>query len=134
VTEEHLAAMNESAGEHPPEVDEFEVAGVLPARGEFVDAPYVAGCPAVLECRLHREVDLDAGGTVLLVGRVVGVRLEPHLKFAEGSYLIAPETLRPVGRLGGEFYSLLGELRALPRPVIADAGAPPVGAGPVQAR
>src|SRR5690606_311515 len=72
VTESHLAAMNESSGEHPPDVDEFAVAGVQMAESEAVTAPYVADCPAVLECRLQQQVDLGAdGGNVFVIGEVV---------------------------------------------------------------
>jgi flavin reductase (DIM6/NTAB) family NADH-FMN oxidoreductase RutF len=128
VTEQHLEAMNESAGEHPPHIDEFEIAGLEPAEGERVAAPYVAGCPAVLECRLQREVDLDGKGAVLVIGEVVAVRIGGGVEFQPGTRLVDPETLRPVARLGGQLYSLLGEVLSLPRPDVversSDLGAP----------
>lgn len=117
VTEHHLAAMNESSGNHPPEVDEFEIAGVEIAEAERVQAPYVADCPAVFECRLHQEVEL-APGAVLVIAEVVGVRLSPELSRVPGTYSVDPAALRPVGRLGGELYSLQGEVVALGRPVV----------------
>jgi len=116
VTERHLLAMNESAGEHPPEVDEFALAGVAAAESELVDAPFVADCPAVLECRFEREVELGDSGAVLVIAEVVGVRVGPQLGFAPDSYLVNPESLRPVARLGGDLYAFLGEIPSLPRP------------------
>lgn len=118
VTDKHLSAMNESSGEHGPDVDEFAVAGVEPAEGELVRAPYVAGCPAVFECELHREVELGDSHNVLVIGAVRGVRVGPELRFAPGTHMVDPDSLQPVARLGGELYAMLGEIRALPRPVI----------------
>ena len=118
VTEGQLEAMNASSGEHPPDIDEFEIAGVEAAEGSLVAAPYVAGCQGVLECRLYREVPIEEAGVVLLVGRVVAVRLGPALRFQPGTHLVDPDSLRPVGRLGGERYAFLGEIPALARPII----------------
>lgn len=117
VTEAQLEAMNRTAASLPPEVDEFAFAGLPAAEAETVDAPYVANCPAVLECELFKHLDLgDAGGLVL--GEVKGVRLDPELHIVEGSAFVDSEGLRPVGRLCGFAYTLLGEIRVLPRPEI----------------
>ena len=118
VTESQLEAMNASSGEHPPTVDEFEVAGLQAEEAELVDAPYVAGCPAVLECRLFKEVELGAAPNSLIIGEVVGVRLYPHLEPLPGSLRVDPETLRPVGRLGGDLYLLPREIASIPRPIV----------------
>ncbi len=115
VTEGQLEAMNRTAAGLPPEGDEFALAGLSVAQAETVDAPYVADCPAVLECELHKHVDLgEAGGLVL--GEVKGVRVDAKLPIVEGSAFVDSEGLRPVGRLWGSTYTLLGEIRVLPRP------------------
>ena len=115
VTEPQLEAMNRTAANLPPDADEFDFAGLSVAEAETVDAPYVAECPAVLECELYERVDLgEAGGLVL--GEVKGVRLDPELGVVEGSAFVDSEGLRPVGRLWGSAYSLLGEIRVVPRP------------------
>ena len=115
VTEAQLEAMNRTAASLPPDDDEFAFAGLSVAEAETVNAPYVADCPAVLECELYKHVDLgDAGGLVL--GEVKGVRLDPELTIVEGSAFVDTEKLRPVGRLWGPAYTLLGEVRVLPRP------------------
>jgi flavin reductase (DIM6/NTAB) family NADH-FMN oxidoreductase RutF len=118
VTERQIAAMNESSGEHPPDVNEFEVAGLSVAEGEIVAAPYVSDCPAVMECRLQQEVKLDEVGNVFVIAEVVAVRLAPELEIAPGTHLVEPGSLRPVARLGGDYYSLLGELPVMSRPVL----------------
>jgi flavin reductase (DIM6/NTAB) family NADH-FMN oxidoreductase RutF len=117
VTDEFLTPMNASAGDHPPEVNEFEVAGLAMAEASSVDAPYVAECPAVLECRLFQEVPLGEAAT-LLIGEVLAVRLDPVLRLLEGTHMVDPELLRPVSRLGGDLYARMGELVHLPRPRI----------------
>jgi len=115
VTEPQLEAMNRTAASLPPEDDEFAFAGLSVAEAETVDAPYVADCPAVLECELYKHVELGkAGGLVL--GEVKGVRLDPELTIVEGSSFVDTAELRPVGRLSGFSYSLLREIRVVPRP------------------
>ena len=115
VTEGQLEAMNRTAAGLPPEDDEFAAAGLSMAEAETVAALYVAACPAVLECELHTHLDLgEAGGLVL--GEVKGVRLDPELEIVSGSAFVDTQALRPVGRLWGPAYSLLGEVRVIPRP------------------
>lgn len=116
VTEPLLEAMNASSASVPPEVDEFELAGLGRAVSERVDAPWVAECPAVLECEVRQEVDLGGAPNALVIAEVVGVRLDPSLSFEEGTMVVLPEQLRPVGRLGGTAYSLTRDLRRIPRP------------------
>lgn len=116
VTERQMAVMNESAGEHPADVDEFDIAGVVAAESEDVNAPYVANCPAVLACRLFREVDLSPADGIFLIGEVIAARLSDELPFLPDSYNVDPHALAPVARLGGSLYSLLGEVRDLSRP------------------
>lgn len=118
VTDRHLEAMVRTAGDYPADVNEFDVAGLPMADAEAVDAPFVADCPAVLECRLFREVDLGAAPNTLVLGEVVMVRLDDALLEDRDQLLVDPEALRPVGRLGAERYTLLGELRHVPRPRI----------------
>lgn len=115
VTEGHLDAMNQTAASLPPDQDEFAVTGLPVAAAESVDAPYVANCPAVLECRLFKDVDLHGTGS-LIIGEVLAVRLDPALAVIEGSEYVDSTALRPVGRLWGSAYTLLGEVKILERP------------------
>lgn len=116
VTEPQLEAMNVTAATVPPEIDEFGLAGLEVAAAEGVDAPFVASCPAVLECELFREIDLGDAPNVLVLGRVRRVRLASGLPLLEGGHLVDPSALRPVGRLGGWAYAMPGEVRIIPRP------------------
>jgi len=118
VTEGQLEQMNLSSGEHPPEVDEFELAGLPLAEAEFVAAPYVANCPAVLECRVSQEVELQGGTASLVIGEVLRIRLSSELEMEEGTLRVTPASLRPVGRLGGDLYCTPREILAVQRPAV----------------
>ncbi len=115
-TEPELARMNETSGEYGPEVDEFERAGIAAADAELVDAPYVADCPGVLECRLFEVVELEGSPNTLVIGEVVRVRLSDEIPLAPGTLFAATAALRPVARLWGDLYATIGDTPALPRP------------------
>ena len=116
VTEPLLEQMNESSASVPPGVDEFALVGLTAVESERVDAPYVAECPAILECEVRQEVDLGGAPNTLVVAEVVGVRLSSRLRFEDETMMVLPEDLRPVGRLGGASYSVAREIRRVPRP------------------
>ena len=117
VTEVQVAQMNETSADFSPDQDEFERTDLPVGIADKVNAPYVANCPAVFECELFKEVDLgDAGGLVL--GEVKAVRLNSDIQFKEGSCLVDTTELRPVARLGGPEYTLLGDILVIPRPTI----------------
>ncbi len=116
VSEELLEPMNESSATVPPDVDEFELASLTAVDSDRVDAPYVGECRAVFECRVQQEVDLRGAPNTLVIGEVVGVRLDPSLGSEEGTRIIRPEELRPVGRLGGAAYSVVDQVRRVLRP------------------
>lgn len=115
-TERHLEAMVRTSGAWPRGTSEFEQASLVAAECETVDAPYVADAPAVLECRLFDIVSLGEAPNTLVIGEVLAVRLDRALSVEEASLHVDAESLRPVGRLGRDEYTLLGEIRRIPRP------------------
>jgi flavin reductase (DIM6/NTAB) family NADH-FMN oxidoreductase RutF len=116
VSADLLEAMNASSAEVAPEVDEFQLAGLIPARGEVVDAPWVSEARASLECVLMKEVDLGESANTLVIGEVKAVHFSGGLETVPGRFAVDPVSLQPVGRLGGEGYTLLGEIKRIPRP------------------
>ncbi len=122
VTERHLEAMVRTAGDWPPETDEFEEAGLRSEECDTVDAPCVADAPAVLECTLFREVDLGDAPNTLIIGEVQAVRLAEELLVDEAVFHVDVDSLRPVGRLGLDEYTLLGEVRRVRRPGVDEVG------------
>ena len=113
--EARLHALNETSGEFPPEVDEFARAGLPLAEAASVAAPYVADAPAVLECRLFKEVDL-AGDNALVIGEVLAVRLSDAVPLVPGTHFADTRGVRPLARLWGDLYALMRETASLPRP------------------
>jgi flavin reductase (DIM6/NTAB) family NADH-FMN oxidoreductase RutF len=116
VSEPLLEAMNQTSAEVAPGVDEFALAGLTRAASDRVDAPFVVGAPAVLECLARQEVDLGGAPNTLVIAEVVGLRLSPDLPFLDGTMSVRSDALRPVGRLSGAEYMLPGRVRQLPRP------------------
>lgn len=116
VTERHLEAMVLSSGEYTPDVDEFEVTGLEVAEAAEVDAPYVADCPAVFECRLLKEVDLDGAGSSLVIGRVLAVRLSAAARPLMKDGFIDVRSWVPMGRLWNDLYAPVTETRTRARP------------------
>ncbi len=116
VTEPFLNAMNATSANVAPDVDEFTLAGLEAVPSKRVSAPYVHGCPAVMECELHQEVSLGDSDNTLMIGRVVGLHLDPELERIEGTSAIDSNALRPIGRLSGANYAPLGPVISIPRP------------------
>ena len=51
--------------------DKLSAAGLTAVRSEKVDAPYIAECPVVLECKLRET--LAVGSHMLMIGEIVDV-------------------------------------------------------------
>lgn len=106
-------AMNISCAPAPPEVDEFELAGLTKAPGRKVAAPRVLESPVNFECKVTQILQLkDTGGkdlpTWVVFGQVVMVHIDKAM-IADGVY----ETLRgrPIMRAGrlGDYFETLAE-------------------------
>lgn len=113
-TEHVLEAMNASAVDAPPAVDEFELVGVTGVPSRTVDVPRVAEAVGHLECRVAHLLEL--GGGFLVVGEVLHVHVDRSVWRAGR---VDPELLRPVLRLAGSKYATLGETFKLARPAWA---------------
>lgn len=100
-------AVNLSAQEVPPEIDEFELAGVTKAPSKLVAPPRVAESPVQFECLYHQTLRLpgnSAMGTVdIVIGRVVGIHIKDEFITAGGKLDIVK--IRPLARLGYFDYS-----------------------------
>lgn len=103
VTRPIAEAMNATSAAVPPDVDEFELAGLTPVASRLIAAPRVAQSPVSFECRLTQLIQLRraSGETVdtwLVLGEVVAVHISKSL-LREGVYDTA--AARPVLRAGG---------------------------------
>jgi flavin reductase (DIM6/NTAB) family NADH-FMN oxidoreductase RutF len=108
--------MNATSASLPYGESEFARFGVEAVPSVKVRPPRVAGSPVAFECRLDQVVHIGEGalaGNVVL-GRIVHLHVLDAVLDANG--LPDPWKLDPLARLGGEGYTRLGEVLALPRP------------------
>jgi len=96
-------AMNATCASVPPEVSEFELAGLTPAPSRVIAVPRVAESPVSFECRVTQVIQLQgADGTKvqtwLTLGEVVAVHIAMAL-LKDGVYDTA--AARPIVRGGG---------------------------------
>ncbi len=108
VDESLTEAMVLASGDYPPDVSEFDVAGLTPAPSEKVRPPRVGEAPAAFECTLRETVRIadEPPGSTLFLGDIVRVHLRDGL-MKEGR--VEPGDLRAVGRLGGSYYCAAGD-------------------------
>lgn len=119
VTRELAEAMNASCAAVPPEVDEFQLAGLATTPSRLVSVPRVAAARVAFECRLSQIIRLQGADGApteswLTIGEVVGVHIDETL-LVDGIYDTA--AARPILRGGGPAdYFELGEKFKMRRP------------------
>jgi len=115
VSEEIAVAMNQTATEVAPEVDEFALSGLTPLASEVVRPPRVAESPVQMECRLREAITISEqpGGATIVIGEVLRFHVREGLA---DNYRIDPDKLRAIGRMGGPTYSRTTDRFDLERP------------------
>jgi flavin reductase (DIM6/NTAB) family NADH-FMN oxidoreductase RutF len=101
VTGELAEKMNITAAGYPPEVSEFEKAGLMPVKADLVKPPLVGESPLNMECRVLQILEFGQMPTVYSF--IIGEVLRVHIKDAfynKTSKRVSG--LRAIGRLGGE--------------------------------
>lgn len=104
VSEDFAAQMNSTAGEYPPEVDEFEISGLTPVASEVVKPPRVKESRVNMECKLHQVVhvsDKFLGGSIVM-GEVV--RFHVLDSMVNQICEIDADQLNAIGRMAGPTY------------------------------
>lgn len=117
VSEDMALAMNQTSAEYPPEVSEFEAAGLTPIPSLKVKPPRVKEAKIQMECTLHQLVELGTGigeGTIV-IGNVVALHFDDTV-YQEGR--IDLTALQPVARLAGSGYARTTDTFELPRPTL----------------
>lgn len=102
-------AMHESAINYPPEVDEFERAGLTPAPCVVVNTPRVAEAKISMECTVEHMLKL--GSDYLVIGRMHRYHVADAL-ISNGRIDLLK--LDPLGRMAGN-YTKIESLFDLPR-------------------
>ncbi len=105
-------AVNRSAVEVPPEVDEFELAGVGKVPSLRVKPSRVAESPIQFECRYHQTLRLPGRGLMgtvdVVIGRVVLVHIKDEFIKPDGRLDLLK--IRPLARLGYYDYTAIEAL------------------------
>jgi flavin reductase (DIM6/NTAB) family NADH-FMN oxidoreductase RutF len=110
-------SMNRTSSKEPPEVNEFELAGLETEPSKLVKPPRVKASPVHLECLYHTTVelpcDIEGGRNAVCIGRVVGVHIRDEF-MTHGMVDIA--RIRPLARLGYQDYTVAEKVFPLSRP------------------
>ena len=117
VTQDLLDAMNATAAEYPPEISEFDAAGLTRCASQWVAPPGVQDASVRYECRLRVVLvlaDAPMGGSMMLLD-VVGVSVNDSLLRNDK---LTPSLVDAVGKLGGDLYSSTREQSERQRPVL----------------
>lgn len=107
VTYDLRGAMNITAAEFPPDVDEFEAAGLEKAPSVIVKPWRVAASPIQFECVYVQTLRLPGNGRVgtadLIIGRVIGVHIKDEFIREDGKIDIV--AIKPLARMGYSDYT-----------------------------
>jgi flavin reductase (DIM6/NTAB) family NADH-FMN oxidoreductase RutF len=120
VSEDLAQAMNQTSGEYPYEIDEFQIAGLESLPCVDIRPPRIASARAVFECRLTQTVPVQGSTNTMVLGQVVRVHLGRELLRPNGQ--VDANLLRPLARLGGSEYATLAEVFSMERPRVDLAG------------
>jgi len=115
VSDAIAAAANVTAAEVPPEIDEFELAGLTPVTSLVVRPPRVAESPAQMECKLMQVIytSQQPGGGVIVLGEIVRFHVRADLV---DNFRVDPAGLDAVGRMAGNTWVRTRERIELIRP------------------
>lgn len=114
IVDETLAqAMNTASGSYPPDMSEFDVAGLTSLPSEIVTAPRIAESPVHLECKLRSVLELGDLPASLVIGEVVAVHVQEEF-LKDG--IVDVKKLKPLARAGENIYVRFNDLFEMNRP------------------
>lgn len=116
--------MNQTSAVYPPELDEFEMAGLAKAPCRNIRVPRVAAAPAAIECILYQTIPLEPksglpSSTTVIIGEVVGIHIDDAV-ISNGR--VDTTRMRPIARLGYMDYSVTDRVFEMLRPVLEPLG------------
>ena len=101
-TYELREAVNITAQEVPPDVDEFELAGVGKTPSKMVKPYRVKESPVQYECRYHQTLRIRGKGVLgtvdVVIGEVLAIQIKDEFIMPNGKLDII--RMKPIGRLG----------------------------------
>ncbi len=115
VSEETAEAMNITAIDFEPGVDELEKAGLTYRPSVRIKPPRIAESPVAMECELMQIVDLGANNGLVL-GRVLAMHVRDDAVIDALKHYIDTPKLKLIGRMHGTgWYARTSDLFLMPR-------------------
>lgn len=105
--ERFLNIVHQSSADHPIDVSEVKLLGLETVPSVMIRTPRLAEAPIAMECKLHRVLRFGHHDHEFFVGEVVRFHIRDGLI---GNGKIDTVNLRPVSRVGGPNYGLMGEV------------------------
>jgi flavin reductase (DIM6/NTAB) family NADH-FMN oxidoreductase RutF len=125
MSEWYLDAANHSCGAFPSDVDEYIESGMSKVDCTVVKSSRVKEAGVSYECELlHVHPVTDTRGvptTEIVLAQIVRIHVDETLLVAGYDPLkpmVETAKLKPLGRLGGNVYTTLGEMVDIPRPQV----------------
>lgn len=115
VSEETAAAMNITAIDFNPDVDELAEAGLTTCPSSCVKPPRIAESPVAFECALRQVVELGPSSSLVL-GRVLAVHVRDGAVIDPARGYVDTPSLKLIGRMHGTgWYARTSDLFEMPR-------------------
>ena len=111
----NLDLMHRCSADYPASVSETEALGVALLPGVKVRSPRIAASPIHMECRLVHRLPLGEGQNTLYIGEILAFHLSQEVY--DGNSVDSVK-LQPIARLGGQYYTTLGEI--IHRPAVQE--------------
>lgn len=109
----HAEAMNHTAMDVAPEIDELAAFEIDTLPGFKVNVPRIASAPALLECRRYQAIEVGKR-RIIMIGEVVHIAVASRALDPATERIDARE-LDAIGRLGGPEYCTTRDWFSMPR-------------------
>ena len=116
VTEGLVEKMNKTAQTVSSDIDEFQLADVIPISSTLIKPMRVKESLVTFECEMVHHYFLENyknGGACIVIGRIVMMHFDDRILLE--NYKINLETYKPIARLASSNYAKLGELFSIKR-------------------
>lgn len=116
VTLEVVEQMNATSEAVHSDVDEFELTNLTPIDSVYIKPKRVKESPIHFECEMihHYFMDnKDGGGACIVIGKIKTIHIDDSILMENNR--INLEVYKPIARLAGSNYSMLGELFSVKR-------------------
>lgn len=120
VSEDIVEPMVACSTDFDESVDEFEISGFTPIKGDRVCAPRVKESKMSFECKLNTIVEIgnaEPGGGFVVIGEIILFHIKDEV-IEDGKIDLA--SLQPIGRLAGNNYTRVSDSFKVDRKIKPD--------------